>query len=189
MPKRIHLQPHLAPEELERRYKTASSVSASRRYHVLWLVSQDQTISAAAVTVGYTFSWARQLVAAYNQDGPAAAEPRRTGPKPASESPVSVLNPAQKALLREALGGSAPDGGLWTGPKVSAWITAQTGRQVSPKLGWRYLKRLGFSFLRPRPKHIDTSAAEQEAFKKKAGGGSGQSPRSWGAAPRDLGHG
>ncbi len=69
-------------------------------------------------------------------------------------------------MLSEVLGGPAPDGGLWTGPKVAAWIEEKTGTKTHPQRGWVYLKRLGFSLRRPRPRHAKADPEEQETFKK-----------------------
>ncbi|HEY0170080.1 MAG TPA: winged helix-turn-helix domain-containing protein, partial [Pyrinomonadaceae bacterium] len=69
--------------------------------------------------------------------------------------------------LDKALRSEAPDGGLWTGPKVAAWITERSGRAVHVTTGWRTLKRLGFSLQMPRPANRRrASEAEQTEFKK-----------------------
>jgi transposase len=49
---------------------------------------------------------------------------------------------------------------------VAEWIYEKTGREVRPQLGWDYLKRLGFSLQRPRPRHRKANEEKQEAFKK-----------------------
>ncbi|MBN1335541.1 MAG: winged helix-turn-helix domain-containing protein [Deltaproteobacteria bacterium] len=68
--------------------------------------------------------------------------------------------------LAEALLGRAPDGGLWTSRKVSAWIKERTGRRVSERTGWVYLVKTGFTRQLPRPKHPDADEEAQAAFKK-----------------------
>ena len=72
------------------------------------------------------------------------------------------------ASLAEAVAGPPPDGGLWTGPKVAAWIGRETGRaHVHPQRGWAYLRRLDQSWQTPRPHHEQAATPEeQEAFKK-----------------------
>jgi len=82
-------------------------------------------------------------------------------------------SPAPQARLRRALGGPAPDGELWTGRKVAAWMAAELGRPVGEPRGWEWMVRLGFSPQRPRPKEARADPAAQEAFKK------GASRRSW----------
>jgi transposase len=69
--------------------------------------------------------------------------------------------------LDAALRSAAPDGGLWTAPKVAAWVAEQTGQAVHETTAWRAMRRLGFTLQVPRPRHRrSASAAEQEAFKK-----------------------
>ena len=57
--------------------------------------------------------------------------------------------------------------GLWTGPKVAAWISETLQRPVSDVSGWKYLKRLGWTLQTPRPQHQAAAPPdEQQAFKK-----------------------
>ena len=55
------------------------------------------------------------------------------------------LDKAQQQMLETALLSPPADGGLWTSPKVAAWISEMLGRPVSAVTGWKYLKRLGFT--------------------------------------------
>jgi transposase len=69
--------------------------------------------------------------------------------------------------LDAALRGEAPDGGLWTAPKVAAWIEARTGRSVHETTAWRAMRQLGFTLQVPRPRHRRAaSEREQARFKK-----------------------
>ena len=79
----------------------------------------------------------------------------------------SLLDEEDKAALNAALTEPPADGGLWTGPKVAAWMTARLGRKIWPQRGWDYLQKLGYRSQVPRPRHAKAaSAAEQEAFKR-----------------------
>ncbi len=60
------------------------------------------------------------------------------------------------------------DGGLWTGPKVAAWMGARLGQKVWPQRGWDYLRRLEHSLQVPRPRHAEAASAEEQALYKKA---------------------
>lgn len=51
----------------------------------------------------------------------------------------------QQQELDQALDQPPADGGMWTGPKVAAWMRERLGRDVDPRLGWDYLQRLGRS--------------------------------------------
>ena len=50
-----HLKPHRTSEELKRRYRTSQDAIESRRYHLLWLVSEGHSIKQASemVTLSY----------------------------------------------------------------------------------------------------------------------------------------
>jgi transposase len=84
-----------------------------------------------------------------------------------------LLDAAQQERLRAALGGPAPDGGIWTGRQVAGWMTAVVGRPVSAQRGWEWMRRLGFTPQRPRPRETRADVAAQAAFKK-----GGSPPRS-----------
>jgi transposase len=43
------------------------------------------------------------------------------------------------------LRGPPPDGGLWTGPKVTAYVHDRWGVTVGKPTGWKWLRRLGFT--------------------------------------------
>jgi hypothetical protein len=97
---------------------------------------------------GYSVPWIRTIIQRYNTAGPAAlGDLRRANP-----GGRFLLSVAQQAALQHTLDTAPPpDGGLWSGPQVAAWILAQTGRQVPPQRGWEYLKRLGFEGTRAAP--------------------------------------
>ncbi|MFL6284255.1 MAG: winged helix-turn-helix domain-containing protein [Pyrinomonadaceae bacterium] len=69
--------------------------------------------------------------------------------------------------LDVALRSAAPDGGLWTAPKVARWIEERTGRSIHETTAWRAMRRLGFTLQVPRPRHVrSASEREQARFKK-----------------------
>jgi len=164
MPKRIQIQPHLSLEELEARYWNSKDVVEHSHYQIIWLLVQGKTTAEVAEVTGYTEHWVRVIVQRYNAHGPTGLKDRRHD----NPGPDSLLNAQQQAQLEEALQGPAPHGGLWNGPKVAQWMSAQLGRFVYPQRGWDYLKRLGYSAQLPRPRHAKAEAEEQEAFKKRS---------------------
>ena len=78
----------------------------------------------------------------------------------------ALLDAAGQRELDEALRGEAPDGGLWSGPKVAAWIADQLGRAVSERVGWIYLRKVDYRPKVPRPAHAEADPQEQAAFPK-----------------------
>src|SRR5918997_1300337 len=66
----------------------------------------------------------------------------------------TVLEAAEVlASLTERLKRPPEDGGLWSGPKVAAWMARHLGlAQVHPQRGWEALKRLEWPVQAPRPR-------------------------------------
>lgn len=159
------LQPYLSSSELKNRYRLAAERVESRRWHLLWLVSQKWTIKQAATVVGLNSDYALDLVKASNQKGFTAIT---NGYKRSKKRPAhALLNSQQLEKLRIALKNVPPDKGLGTGPKVAQWIASETGREkVRPPRGWDYLKKCGYSLKSPRPHHQKGNQVEQEEFKK-----------------------
>ena len=162
MPRRLTLTPHLALNELDQRYRTCRTPVERTRWHLLWLVAQGHHVPEAARLVGYSDDWARILIHRYNADGPDGMGDRRQR----NAGRVPLLTTAQREDLRQALNGPAPDGGLWTGPKVAAWMADRLARPVGKVRGWEAMVALGFSPQRPRPRATAADPDAQAAFKK-----------------------
>jgi transposase len=167
MARKLPLHPHLPAPELSQRARQAPNLVEARRWHLLTLVADGKTVKAAAALVGLNVYYARRVVRRYNRQGPASLRDRRLEQTPPVRPPL--LSAEQQQELAAAVQGPAPGGGLWTGPDVARWIAAKTGRaQVAPQRGHDYLRRVGMSPQRPRPRHTDADPAAQEAFKKKS---------------------
>lgn len=163
MTKPITLKPHLTTEELKKRYRSCRKAQEKVRWHALYLISKGMVAAEAARRVGRASSWMTNLARRYNEQGAASVE-RQKSEKPSHRSSLDERLGQQ---LAKALAGAAPDGGLWTGVKVAAWIAEQTGRKVHRVTGWRQIERLGFTLQTPRPENKRrASEAEQAAFKK-----------------------
>ena len=167
MPPRIQIQPHLSLEELEESYRKASEGRERSHYYIIWQLAQGKSTAQVAELTGYSRSWLYELVWGYNRIGPASLGDKRhqnQGAKP-------LLNEVQQAQLWQALQERSSDGGLWTGPKVAAWMSELLGRQVAPQRGWEYLRSLEFRRRRPRPAHVKSSLSEQQQWKRRGHGG------------------
>ncbi len=163
MPRHIRLEPHLAVDELERRYRAAKEPHERSWYQILWLLARSQTAREIAVSTGYSPYWIGQIAKRYNAEGPAGMTNRQSTH---SHRAAPLLSAAQVAELAEAVRGPAPEGDKWLGRTVAAWISARLGRPVSVQLGWAYLVRLEGKRRKPRPRHVLADPAQQEAFKK-----------------------
>lgn len=159
---RVTLAAHLTAEELRGRYRGCRDAKEGRRWHALWLVAQGRSAAEAAALVGLDPSRVRQIVRRYNADGPASVvDGHRTNPG----GPQARLTAAQQEALRAALAGDPPDGGLWSGPQVAAWIdaTLEPDTPTWPQLGGVYLRRLGQTPQVPRPRHARAASPEDQA--------------------------
>ena len=163
MPKRITIAPHLSLEELERGYRQTTQATKRSHYQVIWLLAQGKTSEEVSGVTGYGRSWIYEIVRSYNRYGSEMLGDQRR--KNVGNQPL--LNEVQQGQLWQALQEEPPDGGLWTGPKVAAWISELLGRPVYPQRGWEYLKGLGWRLRVPRPEHYSSDLQEQEAWKKK----------------------
>jgi transposase len=163
MPRHIRLDPHLAVDELARRYRAAKEPHERSWWQILWLLAQGQTARGIAVSTGYSPYWIGQIAKRYNAEGPAGMTNRQYTH---SHRAQPLLSAEQLAELAEVVRGPAPEGDYWLGRTVAAWMSAKLGRPVSVYLGWAYLVRLDGKRRKPRPRHVLADPAQQEAFKK-----------------------
>ena len=163
MSRRIELQPHLSTAELYERYRACRRPNEKTRWRALYLISRGTLAAEAARRVGRTSGWVTQLTQRYNERGTEAVPDQRGKSRPGPLPRVEAV----AAELDAALRSSAPDGGLWTAPKVAAWIEQRTGEPVHETTAWRAMRRLGFTLQVPRPRHARAaSEREQARFKK-----------------------
>ena len=141
--------------------------SSARDFHILWLMKEGRTPHEIAYMLGYTARWVRTIVQRWNQDGEQGIQDQRL----TLPGAPCLLTASQQKELDQALDQPPTDGGLWSGPKVAAWMQERLGRPVDPRRGWDYLQRLGRSTRVPRPQHEQSDQATQQAFKKTPGGG------------------
>ena len=151
---------HLPVEELETRYRAARDATAARHHQAIWLLAQGRTILEVAEVLAFVPRRVTQPAARYNARGPAAlGDGRRRNGKAAG-----LLTPDLLAALAERVTAPPEDGGVWSGPKVAAWMAAHLGlRKVHPQRGWEALKRIGWSIQAPRPRHARAATPEQRA--------------------------
>ena len=167
----MSVAPHLTVAELEQRYRGAEDRVARSQWQILWLLAGGMRTAEVARVTGYGVRWIQEIARRYRDGGPAAVGDRRHGNRGAAP----LLDAAQQERLRAALAGPAPNGDLWTCRSVAAWMSAALGRAVSEQRGWEWMRRLGFTPQRPRPRETRADPAAQEAFKK--GGLPTPSPR------------
>jgi transposase len=166
---------HLSAVELGRRYRAARDRVERGHLQAVWLLAQGRGRGEVARIMGWSGVWVAEVVRRYNEDGPERLGDRRRG----NAGARPLLGAEDEAALRAALAAGPPaDGGLWTGPKVAAWMGARLGRRVWPQRGWDYLRKLGYSPQVPRPRHAKAASPEEQTAYKKS------SPRPWTSAAR-----
>ena len=159
-----HIVEHLPLRQLEARYRASHDATQARHLQAIWLLAQGRTVLEVAEVLALVPRWVTQLAARPNASGPdARGDGRRRNGRTAS-----LLTPALLAALAERLKEPPEDGGLWSGPKVAAWMARHLGlAAVHPQRGWEARKRLEWSVQAPRPRHPRSAGPEQrEALKK-----------------------
>jgi transposase len=163
------LAAHLSPAELGQRYRAARCPVERSHLQIVWLLSLGRSEREVAQVTGYGRRWVGEVARRYDEDGPGGLGDRRRG----NVGARPLLGAEGEAALRAALSTPPADGGLWTGPKVAAWMAVRLGREVWPQRGWDYLRKLGHSAQVPRPRHAEAASPEEQAAYKKS------SPRRW----------
>jgi len=161
----IPVVPHLRPRKIHHRYRSCRDPHEKTRWHVIWLLTRPgpkRSAHAVSKLVGVSSAWAAEILKRWNAHGPDGLLDgrRENGQKP-------LLSARQRDALSAALRDRAPDGGLWTGPKVGLYVRARWDITVNPATGWKWLKRLGFTLQVPRPSHPKAaSPVERRRWKK-----------------------
>jgi transposase len=151
---------HLSIDALRERYVLTSNARAARHFQTIWLFAKGHTIAEVAEMTSFGPRWIEQLAARYNAEGPESLGDlrRRNGTSP------TILKPDLLEKLRVRLLEPPSDGGIWTSPKIAAWMALELGlEKVCPQRGWEALKVLGWSIQAPRPKNPKSATPEEEA--------------------------
>src|SRR3712207_600737 len=130
---------HLSIAELEARYRAAQDVTEARHFQAIWLLAQGRTVLEVAEVLAFVPRWVTRLAARYNALGPEALGDRRRR----NGKAASLLTEGALAALAARVRAPSEDGGLWSGPKVAAWMARHLGlAKVHPQRGWEALQRL-----------------------------------------------
>ena len=144
-------------EELERRYRAASSVAAAKRYQALWLRKKGLGVAATAEAVGTTTETLRQWVKRAVAEGLDALAGRKPGsgarPKlpPAQREQVLAWADATPRLTMAALRRRVAE----------EWGVAMSETQV-----WALVRGRGFRRVVPRRQHHRADPDAQAAAEK-----------------------
>jgi transposase len=150
---------------LESLYRKASDPVLRTHLLMVWRMSLGDSLGEVAEMVGYSKKWTTEIARRYESGGVEALGDRRHSNPGAKER--ALLDEVGEAELLEALQGSPPGGGMWSGPKVARWIAQRNGlEKVHVQRGFEYLRKVRYSPQVPRPQNASSDASEREAFKK-----------------------
>jgi transposase len=139
---------------------TGSSAAIGHPRHFLWLLAGGMTATAEAAVTGYSAYWNGQIARRYSTHGPDGVWDRRH----AICAGRPDLPASQLSELRAAVACPHPESDRWCGRTVAQWLAERLGRHVGRQLGWRYLRRLGARWLKPRPRHVRADPLAQAEF-------------------------
>lgn len=163
---RLQIEPHLSLDELRGFYLTSEDVVEQTRWQAVLLLAEGVPSQEVARITGYCVPWVRQIAGRYNREGAAGMRDGR------HENPgaAPMLGKELQQELSTVMEQPPEEGGVWSGPKVAAWMSRKLGRRVHDQRGWEYIRRLDLTPQRPRPKHPEGDPAAQESFPSRAAG-------------------
>jgi transposase len=168
--KRLPVERHLTANGARAKYRACRHPIEKTRWHAIWLLLRTdpvRTPAQVAELVGLSVITTRDVLKRWNRHGPEGLTDgrRNNGSEP-------KLDSGRRAELLGALKKRPPDGGLWTGPKVAAFVRTRWGIEVWPQTGWKWLRDLGFTLQVPRPSHPTAAdPATQRRWKKTSASG------------------
>lgn len=147
-------------KQLERAEKDAG---LSKRLRVVILAMEGWTAPAVAMAVGLSRRVCQEWVYRFNEQGLAGLEDQR------GRQPTSPLTPEQEQQIRQRIdAGPTVEDGVCSlrGADVKRFLQQEFGLVRSLAAVYRLLHGLGYSYLRPRPRHRQADPAAQEAFRR-----------------------
>jgi len=148
-------------EELEKRERQETCAKLAKRMRVVILAIRGYTAPAVAMSLGLSRRVVQRWIRRYNDEGILGLEDRR------GNQQGGPLTPEQEECVRERL-----EAGPTPADKVCSLRGVDMQRILQQEFGvWRCLSavygllhRMGYSYLRPRPKHNKADAEAQAAF-------------------------
>jgi transposase len=153
---------HLPLSELERLERAEKDAAQSKRLRIIILAISGYTAPAVAMSVGLSRRICQRWLARYNEFGLAGLDDRR------GAEPQSPLTPEQESLVRQRIEtGPQPDDQVCSlrGVDFQRILAGEFGVLRSLSAVYHLLHRLGYSYLRPRPRHRRADPQAQEEFK------------------------
>jgi transposase len=157
----MDVKDHLPLAELRRLERIEKDAERAKRLRIVILGIEGWTAPAVAMAVGLTRRICQRWVRRYNEDGLTGLDDRR------GRQPRLPLTPEQQEQVRRRLD---------AGPTAQDEVCSLRGKDVQRILAQEFnllrslasvyhlLHRLGYSYLRPRPRHRKADPEKQAAF-------------------------
>ena len=158
----MEVRGHLPLEELVRLERVERNAARSRRLRIVILAIGGYTAPAIAMSVGLSRRICQRWVARYNVEGLEGLDDRR------GQEPEPTLTPEQEEQVCQRLeAGPRPADQVCSlrGVDVQRILATEFGVLRSLPSVYHLLHRLGYSYLRPRPRHRRADPQAQEEFK------------------------
>jgi transposase len=159
----MEVKPRLPLEELKQRERAEKDAGQSKRLRVVILAMEGWTAPAVAMAVGLSRRVCQEWVYRFNEQGLAGLEDQR------GRQPSSPLTPEQEHQIRQRIeAGPTTEDGVCSlrGADVRRFLEHEFGLIRSLAAVYGLLHRLGYSYLRPRPRHRKADPEAQAAFKR-----------------------
>lgn len=159
----MHVENHYTVEELERIERGEKDAHKAKRIRIVILALRGYTAPAIAMSVGLSRRVCQRWVYRYNEFRMDGLDDRR------GNVVASCLNPEQAEAFRQRVEhGPKPEDGVCTlrGTDFRRILEKEFGVLRSMATVYSLLHKLGYSCLKPRPKHPKSKPIEQEAFER-----------------------
>lgn len=157
----MEVRGHLPLAELERLGREEKDARQARRLRIVILALKGYTAPAIAMSLGLSRRVCQEWVYRYNKQGLQGLEDMR------GKSPREPLTAEQQTQMRERLEqGPTPKDGVCSlrGADIQRILAEEFGVLRSLPAVYYLLHRLGYSYLRPRPRHRKFNAQAQAEF-------------------------
>jgi transposase len=157
------IKSHLPLAELKRLERAEKDADRARRMRIVILAVEGWTAPAVAMAVGLSRRICQRWVQRYNTLGLAGLDDQRGRE---SRSPLTSEKAAE--LHRRIEAGPTPEDQVCTlrGKDIQRILAEEFGLLRSLASVYGLLHRLGYSYLRPRPRHRKSNPAEIAAFQQ-----------------------
>ena len=159
----MHVEPHVPQAELERLERGEKDASRAKRLRIVILALTGYTAPAIAMSLGLSRRICQRWVYRFNQDGLEGLKDLR------GSEPRSPLTPVQEAQVRRRIeAGPTPEDQVCSlrGLDIQRILSQEFDVWRSLASVYHLLHRLGYSYLRPRPRHRRADPEAQAKFKR-----------------------